>query len=146
MWSALLSRDFLNYSKINKPLPSNMLCSHPKVLENVNRPMPMCVSNPSLRSFDDDDNDMTRSERVNPGCFSSSYDLYLFNYTRNLEQTYYQLASIRPLHHRLSSFIKSPASNKGDELIGCIFDLIRIDNPDIARAVSIRRQVAMKVR
>ena len=115
-----------------------------KVLENANRPMPMCVSNPSLRSFDDDDDDMPRSESVFDGCFTSSYELYIFNYTRSLEQTYYQLSSIRPLHYRLSSFIRSPISNKGEELIGCIFDLIRIDNPDIARAVSIRRQVAMK--
>ena len=65
-------------------------------------------------------------------------------YTLQLEQRYYQLASLRQLHQRLAAFIKDKSSKQGDELIGCIFDLIRIDNPDIARAVAIRRQRAMK--
>ena len=68
----------------------------------------------------------------------------MFNHARKLEQEYYQLTSIKDLHQRLSNFIKDRSSARGDELIGCIFDLIRIDNPDIARAIAIRRQVAMK--
>ena len=44
----------------------------------------------------------------------------------------------------MSNFIKDRASRKGDELVGCIFDLIRVENPDIARAIAIRRQRAMK--
>jgi len=69
---------------------------------------------------------------------------YVYCYTRSMEQRYYQLHSTSVLAHRLSSFLKDRTSDSGQDLVGVVFDLIKIPRKDIARAVSIRRQVAMK--
>ncbi len=75
---------------------------------------------------------------------ASSSTSYLYLHTRRLEQKFYQLSSTRELAARLNSFVTSRYSNRGDELVGCVFDLIKIKDPEIARCVSLRRACAMK--
>jgi hypothetical protein len=142
-WCAQLFRDYYSYYKDKFPPPSNFISSFPT---NGNTfPKGRGLAAGGVMGGEGGEGGM---EGGGGGLLaegtSSSFDTYLRLYTKKLEQQYYQVVSLKALHIRMSNFIKDRSSKKGQELVGCIFDLIKIENPDIARAIAIRRQRAMK--